>query len=526
MSTAPQGTTGGKTGPARETFSSRKLFIISAIGSAVGLGNIWRFPYVAYENGGGAFLIPYLAALLSAGIPLLFLDYAVGHKFRGSAPLAYRRLNRGAEVLGWWQVLVCCVIAIYYAVIIGWAAMYTWFSVTKAWGDDAEAFFFGEYLQAPEEPALGFDFVPGVVYPLLAVWILTIVIMVAGVRKGISRANVIFMPMLLVMFLVLVATSLTLPGAMDGLNAFFTPDWEALAHPGVWAAAYGHIFFSLSVAFGIMITYSSYLKRKTDLTGSGMVVAFSNSGFEILAGIGVFAAIGFMAFTAGSTVEDTAVAGIGLAFIAFPTLVSQAPLGSLIGVLFFGSLVFAGLTSLISILEVIVAAVQDKLGWARVKASLAVSVPVALISLVLLPTTTGLFVLDISDAFVNQFGILAGALVAVVVLAWVLRKLPMLSGHLNRISSVKMRTTWMVLVAGVVPVVLAYILVNEIIAKVSEPYAGYPAWMLNTFGWGMSIGLVVLAVLLTLIPWGSGSKDKHDPEYEAIRAAEDKEEAR
>ena len=116
----------------RETFSSRKLFILSAIGSAVGLGNIWRFPYVAYENGGGAFLIPYLVAILCAGIPLLFLDYAVGHRYRGSAPLSYRRANRKAEVLGWWQVLICFIIAIYYAAIIAWAAMYCWFSITKA----------------------------------------------------------------------------------------------------------------------------------------------------------------------------------------------------------------------------------------------------------------------------------------------------------------------------------------------------------------------------------------------------------
>ncbi|NKX52612.1 sodium-dependent transporter, partial [Arthrobacter deserti] len=120
----------------REVWSTRKVFILSAIGSAVGLGNIWRFPYVAYENGGGAFIIPYLVALLTAGIPLLFLDYAIGHRFRGSAPLAFRRLPPRAEALGWWQVAICFVIAIYYAVIIAWAAMYMLFSFTRRWGDD------------------------------------------------------------------------------------------------------------------------------------------------------------------------------------------------------------------------------------------------------------------------------------------------------------------------------------------------------------------------------------------------------
>lgn len=135
-------------------------------------------------------------------------------------------------------------------------------------------------------------------------------------------------PLLVVMFLVLVGIALTLPGATQGLDALFTPNWAALADPGVWIAAYGQIFFSLSVGFGIMITYASYLKKRTNLTGSGLVVGFSNSGFEILAGIGVFSALGFMAQASGVSVADVAGSGIGLAFIAFPTLISQAPVGA------------------------------------------------------------------------------------------------------------------------------------------------------------------------------------------------------
>ncbi|MFD1375481.1 sodium-dependent transporter [Micrococcus antarcticus] len=504
----------------RETFSSRKLFILSAIGSAVGLGNIWRFPYVAYENGGGAFLIPYLVAILCAGIPLLFLDYSIGHRYRGSAPLAYRRANRKAEALGWWQVLVCFIIAIYYAAIIAWAAMYCWFSVTKAWDknpDGAAGFFMGDFLQVADDVTVGFDFVGSVFFPMLCVWLIAIVIMVAGVNKGISRANAIFMPLLIVMFLILVIQSVFLPGAVDGLNTFFTPNFEALSNPSVWAAAFGHIFFSLSVAFGIMVTYSSYMKRKSDLTGSGYVVAFANSSFELLAGIGVFAALGFMAYNAGSSVDDVATSGIGLAFIAFPTIVSQAPLGGVIGVLFFGSLVFAGITSLISILEVIVAAFQDKLGWKRQSATLVVVVPVALISMILFPTTTGLYLLDTMDAFVNQFGILACALVIVIVFGAGLGMLPKLAKHLNRHSSIKLGTGWMVLVGGVGPAVLGYMLINEIQTKLATPYEDYPVWFLGIFGWGMAGALIVGAVLLSLVPWSKNSK-KNDPEFDQHRA--------
>lgn len=508
----------------REAFGSRNVFILSAIGSAVGLGNIWRFPYVAYEGGGGAFLIPYLCALLTAGIPLLFLDYAIGHRYRGSAPLAFRRMHRAAEPLGWWQVLICVVIAVYYAVIVAWAGMYTWFSAQLTWGaGNEESFFFSDFLRSADvaEVGLSGEFVPQVGIPLVVVWLLVIVIMGLGVKRGIGAANMILMPLLTVMFAVLVVQSLFLPGAMNGLNAFFTPDWQALADPGVWASAYGHIFFSLSVAFGIMVTYSSYLKRKTDLTGSGLVVGFANSGFEILAGIGVFAALGFMAQSQGVPVDGVASSGIGLAFVAFPTIVSQATGGSIIGVLFFGALVFAGITSLISILEVIVAALQDKLGWGRVRTTLVVTIPLAVISMALFSTTTALSVLDTADAFVNAFGIMAVALVAVIVVAWVLHKLPVLVEHLDRRSSFRVGRIWKLLVGVLAPLVLGYLLISELVTKITEPYGGYPAWFLAVFGWGMVVALVVIGLLLSALPWGAHSHAKDDPDYDEFLESED-----
>src|SRR5690606_16763211 len=161
----------------------------------------------------------------------------------------------------------------YYAVIIAWAAMYTWFSAQLTWGAGNENdFFFSDFLNMGDvSTGVSFEFVPQVGVPLLIVWLVTIVIMGLGVKRGIGAANTVLLPLLTVMFIVLVVQALFLPGAIDGLNAFFTPNWEALGDPAVWASAYGHIFFSLSVAFGIMVTYSSYLKRKTDLTGSGLV---------------------------------------------------------------------------------------------------------------------------------------------------------------------------------------------------------------------------------------------------------------
>ena len=216
-----------------ERWGSRLGFVLATAGSAVGLGNIWRFPYVAYDNGGGAFLLPYLIALLSAGIPLLVLEYALGHRYRGSAPLTFRRLHRRAELLGWWQVGVCLLIASYYAVVAAWAGAYTVFAVDGAWGDDPDTFFTDSFLGAVDPGQIGALRWP-VLVPLLLVWAVTLGVLVGGVKRGIERANRVMIPVLVVSFGALVVRALTLPGAGLGLDRLFTPDWGAMTDGGVW----------------------------------------------------------------------------------------------------------------------------------------------------------------------------------------------------------------------------------------------------------------------------------------------------
>ena len=489
----------------RETFSGRRAFIMAAIGSAVGLGNIWRFPYTTYENGGGAFIIPYLIALLTAGIPLLFLDYAIGHRNRGGAPLSYRRVSPHFEVFGWWQMMVNVIIGLYYAVVLGWAASYTYFSFTGAWGDKPIDFFIGEFLKMGDiKNGVSFEFVGMVTGPLIAMWIVALGVLSMGVQKGIAKASSVLMPVLVVMFMALVIYSLFLPGAAKGLDALFTPDWSKLSNPSVWIAAYGQIFFSLSIGFGIMVTYASYLKKESDLTGSGLVVGFANSSFEVLAGIGVFAALGFVATAQGQEVSEVAKGGIGLAFFAFPTIINKAPFGEVLGVLFFGSLTFAALTSFISVIEVIISAIQDKIRIRRVKVTFIVGVPMMLVSVILFGTTTGLPMLDVFDKFVNYFGIVAVAFASLIAIV-ANEKLGLLGNHLNETSSFKVGFLWrlcIVLTSGV----LAFMLFSEGAKVFSEGYEGYPNWFVNTFGWGMSISLLVVAFFLSRLKWKSETK--------------------
>ncbi|GAB3127168.1 sodium-dependent transporter [Tsukamurella serpentis] len=496
----------------REQWGTRAGFLLAAIGSAVGLGNIWRFPKEAYDNGGGAFMVPYLIALLSAGIPLLIFEYAVGHRARASAPRAMRRLGRPAAFVGWWQVGICFFIATYYAVILAWAVRYVGFSLDKSWGSDPASFFQKDFLQVADAPAILGAFVPGVLWPLVGIWVVALVVLALGVKRGIELANKVFIPLLLILFGILVVRALLLPGAAEGLNALFTPDWSAITDGKVWRSAYGQIFFSLSVGFGIMVTYSSYLKRKADLTGSALVAGFANSAFEILAGIGVFATLGFMALQAQVPIDEVVKGGTGLAFIAFPQIISELSGGSsLFGVLFFGSLLLAGVTSLISIVEVIVAAVQDRTGLGRVPAVLAVGGATAAVSIAFFPTENGLYILDAVDHFINAYGIVLAALAALVIATYVLRILPLLQGHVDAVSSFRIGKLWLVLLGVVTPAMLIWMSVDSLLSEFKENYSGYSTDFLLAAGWGVAGAALLFGVGMSLIP-GRRGRDEAGPD--------------
>ena len=491
--------------PARATWTGRSMFLFAAIGSAIGLGNIWRFPYIAYDNGGGAFLLPYVVALITAGVPVLLLDYVLGHRFRGSAPLVWRRISARTEAIGWVQTIITYIIAVYYAVILAWSTIYTWFSLKLAWGEDPEAFFVRDFLHADNESINSTTVVWPIAITLAVIWVLIVAVMALGIRKGTGMLSSVFVPTLIVLFLILVGRSLFLPGAGEGLEAFFTPRWSALADPTVWMAAYGQIFYSLAIAFGIMMTQASYLKRRSNLSGLGTVVGLSNSGFEVLAGIGVFATLGFMASTSGVAVDEVATSGIGLAFIAFPTIINQMPGGPLFGVLFFGSLFIAGFTSLVTIVEVVVSSFQDKFRLERRTASIAVGVACAVPSLVLFPVTTGLGSLDIVDKFVNVLGIVLIAVISTVTIGWVLKRTPELRAHVNAVSSLQLGRWWDFSLTVITPLILGITFILEVRLLLIEGYGGYASHKVVIFGWILGLVLYLGAFGLSRIPWPRGT---------------------
>ncbi len=479
----------------RDQWGSRLGFILATIGSAVGLGNIWRFSYQAYENGGGAFLFPYIFALITAGIPLLLLEMGFGFFTRNSAPSSFRKINEKFEWVGWWSVLIAFIVTVYYIVIIAWSLLFVFQSFSLGWTADPEGFFFGEFLNFSGSAFnLG-----GIQWPiffaLLAVWLINYLIIAGGVEKGIEKASKIFMPLLAAMVLVIVFRGVTLPGSMQGVKAFITPDFSKILDWNIWVGAYGQIFFTLSLGFGIMIAYSSYLPKKSDVVKNGIIAALANSIFSIIVGFGVFGILGYMAVQQGVAIGDVATSGIGLAFIAFPKAINLLPgLPQLFGFAFFFSLTIAGLSSSISLIESVVSSLIDNFSLSRKKAVAYVSIVGFLLGVPMV-TQGGLAILDIVDHFVNIFGLLVVGLVEMLVLSYAF-DLDKIKDNMNVSSDLHIGGGWKAMIKVVAPLFIGIGFIQNTISEFSAAYGGYPMSELLTFGWLVAALLVIFAVLI------------------------------
>ncbi len=485
----------------RETWNSRVGFILAAVGSAIGIGNIWRFPYMAYDNGGGAFLIPYFFALVTAGIPILILEFSMGHKMKGGAPLTFAKLNRKWEWLGWWQALISFIIAVYYVVVISWAIDYIGFSITLGWGTETINFFVGNYLGLTDGPFDFGGFRPLILITAIAAWIINFVVLYSGVKAGIERANKIFMPLLIFIILVILLRGVTLPGASEGLNILFQPDFTKIFDGKVWIAAYGQIFFSLSIAFAIMITYSSYLPKKSDIVNNAFITGFINCGFSILSGIAIFSILGFMMGQSGGELPEK-LSGVFLAFATIPEAINQLPaFKNVVGILFFVSLTFAGLSSFISINEAAIAGITEKLYKPKRVVVIWYTV-IAMIISSIFTTGAGLYLLDIVDHFVNSFGVAMSGLVEVIIIGWFFN-IKILKEHFQPISDFNVGSWWDIAIKFITPLALGITAVMNIVSELKSPYGGYPASALIVFGWSMAICIIILGYLFSRMPWQS-----------------------
>lgn len=483
----------------REKWDSRGAFILAAIGSAIGLGNVWRFPYICFKNGGGAFLIPYLIALLTTGIPLMILEFSLGHKFAASAPSAFRKIGRYRGWLGWFALLVAFGIVSYYAVIMAWSFDYFGYSFKLSWGKDTESFFMNTVLARSSGPfKLG-----GLRAPILLGLLLTWLAIIGCVWKGPKTVGKVVYVTVILPWLILIAfviRGVTLPGAVEGLKYYLTPDFTALRNPQVWLAAYSQIFFTLTLGFGVMVAYASYLPRDSDIINNAFIVSFANCGTSFLAGFAVFSTLGYYSYCQNVPVSEVVSSGIGLAFITYPTIINLLPIArQLFGILFFLMLLTLGIDSAFSLVEAGVAGVMDK--WQvnnRIKINVTFGV-VAFIVGIIYTTRGGLYWLDIVDHFMSNFGLVIVAILECIFLGYMYR-LSELKNYANGLSEFSVGIWWDICIKVISPIILALLIILEIVDRVKGSYGGYPRSAEFLGGWLVLVAFLGIAIFLNRLP--------------------------
>ena len=334
----------------RSSFTGKIGFVLAAAGSAVGLGNIWRFPYLAAKYGGGIFLLTYLILAVTFGFALMTAEIALGRKTGLSVVGAFSKLNKKFAFLGYLAAFVPAIILPYYSVIGGWVTKYFFAFSTGNGVAAAHDNYFGGFITSTAEPVGWFFIYIG----------LTALVVLFGVEKGIEKVSKFMMPVLVVLSIVIAGYSMTIPGAMDGLRYYITPDFSKFSVTTVLAAM-GQLFYSMSLAMGIMVTYGSYMKKEVNLESSVSNIEIFDTGIAFLSGLMIIPAT--YAFSNGS--PEALGKGPGLMFATLPKVFESMAGGQIIGALFFLLVLFAALTSSISLMETVVSIVCDKLRWSR-----------------------------------------------------------------------------------------------------------------------------------------------------------------
>ncbi len=330
----------------RSSFTGKIGFVLATAGSAVGLGNIWRFPYLAAKHGGGIFLLVYILLAISFGFTLMLAEIALGRKTGQSAIGAFKALNKKFAFVGILASIIPAIILPYYSVIGGWVTKYLITFISGGMNDAAQSTFFGAFTGQTVEPIVYFAIFIG----------LTALVVLLGVEKGIEKVSKIMMPILVVLTIFIAVYGLFMPGAIDGLLYYITPDISHFSITTVLAAM-GQLFYSMSLAMGIMITYGSYMKKDVNIESSVHSIEFFDTGIAFFAGLMIIPAV----FASGENISM----GPGLMFVTLPKIFAAMPGGAIIGTLFFTLVLFAALTSSISLMETVVSILKDKFNWNR-----------------------------------------------------------------------------------------------------------------------------------------------------------------
>ncbi|WP_407410576.1 sodium-dependent transporter [Methanobrevibacter sp.] len=436
-------------------WDSTLTFIFAMIGVAIGLGNIWRFSYIVYSNGGGSFFIPYAVAIALMGIPFLILEYGVGFSFKKSFSEIFKSINPKFEYIAWILIFSISIVLIYYMVIISWDLFYLVKSLTFSWGSDTAAYFVNNVGGSENLSNIGNFFIP-VAVGVIVSWIILWFISHRSIDKGIGLASKILIPAVFIIMIIIVIFALALPGASIGINTLLNPNWNLLWDINIWIVAFSQIIFSLGIGEALALTYASYLADNKNLTDNVFLVVASNSSFEIFTAFGVFSILGYMSATSGTPMVQLVSEGTGLIFVVFPKIFSlMGILGHVLAPLFFLAVLFAGISSAFAFFEPIIASISSKSNLSRKKLVTILSIIGCAGSLIF---TCGIssYLVGIVDGFINKFAILLLIAIQCIIFGWYYgaeKVIPVL----NEKSRVKVGFIWTVIIKYILPIFLAAI---------------------------------------------------------------------
>lgn len=485
----------------RDTWSSRSTFILAAIGSAVGLGNAWRFPGLAAKHGGGTFLLVYLVALFLIGIPLLMMEISIARKLHKGAGECMRGINRKMEFVGWAATANAFVIVTYYAIVFAWVLLMVVGALKFAGmtGDgEAASQVFANLTQTTWD-VTGYTIPIPVLISALVAW----GAIYYCIRNGANSVGkvvkyTVISPVILL--LIMAVKGCTMDGAMEGLQRFFTPQLSAFADPSLLVDAFGQVFYSLSIMMAIMFAYGSYLDEDANIAEDAMIIAVSDAAVSVLSGIVMFSTMGGVGM-----LDDISASGIATAFIIYPqTIVNLTSVGwvnALFGMIFYLMLVTLAIDSAFSIVEGVSASISDKFKLDSKKTTKVICLLAGAISLIY-TTRAGLAWLDIVDNWTNQINLIVIGVLECIAVGWCFDVDKVLKQVNRNTKKFKMPRLWFrVSIRFIAPLVLSVLFVWNLydLFAVKGGHYGYPLWAELLAGWLVSVLVFLSGFFVRLV---------------------------
>ncbi|TNF69475.1 MAG: neurotransmitter symporter family protein [Gammaproteobacteria bacterium] len=481
----------------RDNFKSGWIFVLAAVGSAAGLGNVWRFPYLAYEHGGGAFFIAYFICLLVLGLPLLIMEIGLGQITRFGAPKALGSIGNTSKfkIIGWLAVLISFGVLTYYLVITSWVINYAIQSPSIPWKLNAQDYFYNDFLSLTSHISQVTHLNVTISLGVIATLILIYIAVYKG-TSGIARVAKWITPIPFILLIVLLINSLLLNGAWSGLKLFLQPHWASLYSLDLWFDAASQVLFTLSLGFGVMFAYGAILKKEVNVKKMATAVIIGDTLIAFFSGIIIYSVLGYYSTVTHTPIDQVVEGGIGLAFIVFPKALALLPFGQgFFSTIFYLALFALAFTSIVSLFEAILAATMDGTQKIKRQSILLITIILTFIVSLIYSGNNGLYILDIVDHFIGGYGVLIISLLQAMAIGWCYDA-ERLRYNLKKQSNLNLTGLFNFLIRLIIPAILATLLLRQVIFDLETTYGGYPVIYVLGFGVGSLVLLTIIGIIL------------------------------